>query len=182
MIAKVISGGQTGGDRGALDAALELGVAHGGWCPRKRRAEDGRVPSCYELTEHVLYGYRHRTRANVEGSDATVIFIFGPEGPQRKPSGSKTTERLARRLKRPVCVIDLEQLGIDGAASIITRWLDDCDALGHPIQTLNVAGRRESKAPGIQRAVREVMLRVLRTHGERETAPQESPSRAFDLL
>ena len=160
---KVISGGQTGADRGGLDAAIELGIEHGGWCTFKRRAEDGRVPERYQLVELALFGYGHRTLKNVLESDATVIFMYGvdpPVGPGG-PSGSEATRRMAQQHLKALCMVDLEELGIDGAADLITDWLENCEALGRDIEILNVAGRRESKAPGIEAAVKTVMLKVL---------------------
>lgn len=75
-IEKVISGGQTGADRAALDAAIAAGIPHGGWCPRGRLAEDGRISSRYQLRETLSNGYPERTRLNVECADATLILFF----------------------------------------------------------------------------------------------------------
>jgi len=74
MITKIISGGQTGADRGGLDAAIHCGLPHGGWCPKGRKAEDGLIPSKYQHKEMESSGYLPRTQANVFDSDATVIF------------------------------------------------------------------------------------------------------------
>jgi hypothetical protein len=73
---KIISGGQTGADRGALDAAIARGVSHGGWCPKGRRAEDGVISERYRLIETASHAYEHRTVANIENSDATLIITF----------------------------------------------------------------------------------------------------------
>ena len=79
MIDKIVSGGQTGADRAALDVALELGLSTGGWIPRGRRAEDGAIPERYEeLVESDSESYERRTELNVRDSDATVVFSFGP--------------------------------------------------------------------------------------------------------
>jgi hypothetical protein len=96
-------------------------------------------------------------------ADATVIFMYGPDPPvgPSGPSGSESTKRMAQRHLKALCVVDLEELGIDGAADLITDWLENCEALGRDIEILNVAGRRESKAPGIEVAVKKVMLKVL---------------------
>ena len=96
MIEMIMSGGQTGADRAALDAAIESGVRHGGYVPKGRRAEDGPVPPCYQLTETNSPNYPTRTELNVVNSDATVIFTFGP--PER---GSALTIKLAREHKKP---------------------------------------------------------------------------------
>src|SRR5947209_13063019 len=96
MVAKIVSGGQTGVDRAALDVALELGLPCGGWCPRGRRAEDGPLPARYPLTETSWEGYPQRTRWNVRDSDGTLILTRGQ--PDR---GTALTIKLAQRLGKP---------------------------------------------------------------------------------
>ena len=97
----ILSGGQTGVDRGALDAALEVGVECGGWCPDGRTAEDGRIPDRYPLVELEGAGYAERTRRNVEDSDGTLILCVGaPVG------GTALTLELCGVLSKPVCLID----------------------------------------------------------------------------
>ena len=71
---RIVSGGQTGADRAALDWAIERGIPHGGWCPRGRRAEDGRIDRRYALRETPAHDYQQRTRWNVRDSDGTLIF------------------------------------------------------------------------------------------------------------
>ncbi|HSR12366.1 MAG TPA: putative molybdenum carrier protein, partial [Thermodesulfobacteriota bacterium] len=96
MVKKIISGGQTGVDRAALDVALELGIPAGGWCPKGRRAEDGRIPDYYPLQEASSPEYPVRTQLNVEDSDGTLIlYRNSPAG------GTALTIRLAKRLKKP---------------------------------------------------------------------------------
>jgi hypothetical protein len=133
---KIISGGQTGVDRGALDVAIELGIAHGGWCPKDRMAEDGRIPERYQLQEHASPHYDDRTRANVSGSDGTLILCRGaPRG------GTQLTLREATRLGKPLLVV---QLGDAPDFDVLRKW-----ALAHRVSVLNVAGPRESQCPGI---------------------------------
>lgn len=149
-LVKIISGGQTGADRGGLDAAIQLGLAHGGWCPRGRGAEDGRVPAIYDLRETPSANYPQRNEWNVRDSDATIIFIHLYETP-----GSRLTGQIARKLERPYFQIQLDDLGL--AAGLLEAWLD----FRKP-SVLNVAGTRESKAPGIQKVVRDLLIRVIR--------------------
>ena len=78
MLAKIISGGQTGVDRAALDVAIAMGIPHGGWCPKGRRAEDGTIPARYHLAETRSAAYRQRTEWNVRDSEGTVIFTISP--------------------------------------------------------------------------------------------------------
>jgi hypothetical protein len=135
-VQKVVSGGQTGVDRAALDVALELGLPCGGWCPHGRRAEDGAIPDAYPLRETPSPSYPERTAWNVRDSDATLVITRGePRG------GTALTVSLARRAGRPVLVIDLE-LNADHAP--VRTFLAD-----NAVRTLNVAGPRESEAPGI---------------------------------
>ena len=135
-VRSVVSGGQTGVDRAALDVARELGLACGGWCPRGRRAEDGPIPTGYPLRETPSTGYPERTAWNVRDSDGTLIITRG-----RPRGGTALTVLLARRAGKPVLVVDLER-GADLAG--VRAFLAEND-----VQTLNVAGPRESEAPGI---------------------------------
>jgi hypothetical protein len=162
-IAKIISGGQTGADRGGLNAAIEAGVPHGGWCPRGRKAEDCVIPAEYHLVEHDSADYVARTEANVIDSHSTVVFTFG------KPmGGSKKTVAFAEKHQRPCLCLDLATMTNEGAARAVLEWLSSgglmCDAIPvpPPNPVLNVAGSRESKAPGIQQRVKAVMLMVLK--------------------
>lgn len=147
MIEKVVSGGQTGVDRAALDAAIEAGVGCGGWCPRGRRAEDGVIPERYPLKQTSGSGYIERTRRNVEDSDGTLIVAPGePAG------GTLATLGHARRMGKPALVVDPTEPGGEARLDLITEWLTD-----HRIRVLNVAGPRESGHPGIYDVARELM-------------------------
>ena len=137
IFSKIISGGQTGVDRAALDVALELGLEAGGWCPRGRRAEDGRIDSRYPLLETTSWKYPVRTRKNVLESDGTLILTRGePKG------GTSLTVALAKKLGKPYRMGDLDQGSKTKAG--IRNW-----GAENKIQILNVAGPRESEAPGI---------------------------------
>ena len=112
MIERLLSGGQTGVDRGALDAALEAGFPCGGWCPRGRRAEDGKIPDRYPLREASSPRYVQRTRRNVRDADATLVLAWGePSG------GTRATIAFAERLARPCLVIDMNELDDRAAAA-----------------------------------------------------------------
>jgi hypothetical protein len=142
MFAKVVSGGQTGVDRAALDAALELGLPCGGWCPRGRRAEDGPIPERYPLRETPWHGYPQRTAWNVRDADGTLVLTAG-----ESDRGTALTVRLAERLRKPCLRIDLDGTPDPEA---VRAW-----ARTHQVGVLNVAGPREGSAPGIHaRAVR----------------------------
>ncbi len=134
-VARVVSGGQTGVDRAALDAAIALGIPCGGWCPRGRRAEGAPIPDLYPLRETPTAAYPERTAWNVRDSDGTLVLTRGaPKG------GTALTVALARRAGKPVLVVDLSRDAPEEAAS----WLER-----ERIGTLNVAGPRESEAPGV---------------------------------
>lgn len=145
-----MSGGQTGADRGALDAAIELGIEHGGFCPRGRRAEDGAIPSTYSLVETASGDYPERTRRNVVTSDGTLLLTRG-----RPTGGSALTERIARAESRPFLHIDLDA-GNSNPDLRIQQWLTD-----NHIEVLNVAGPRASTSPGIARKVHDLLVAVL---------------------
>ncbi len=112
---RVVRGGQTGVDRAALDVAIALGIPHGGWCPRGRRAEDGVIPPRYSVTEHVSGKYAARTEANVTDSDATLILTRG-----KVSGGTALTRKLALRAGKPLLIVDL---GGGPDASAVSRWL-----------------------------------------------------------
>ena len=136
---KIISGGQTGADRAGLDVAIARGLPHGGWCPRGRKAEDGPLPAHYMLTETRSASYLARTERNAADSDATVIFTVGSLS-----GGSKRTADFAKKHGRPFLHLSLVA-GCEGlAAAKLTGFIRM-----HRVARLNVAGSRESKAPGI---------------------------------
>jgi len=152
---KVISGGQTGVDRAALDAAQELGLDCGGWCPRGRRAEDGRIPDRYPLRETASADYPSRTAANVRDADATLVLTLG-RGTSR---GTALTRRLAEQRRKPLLEVDL---GAAPRPEPVRAWLD-----GLAVRTLNIAGPRQSEAADIYDRAREFLLQVLRTRTDR---------------
>jgi Circularly permutated YpsA SLOG family len=135
-IVKIVSGGQTGVDRAALDAAIALGIPLGGWVPRNRRAEDGRVPDRYPVRETVSDAYDVRTRLNVRDSDATLVLARG-----RPTGGTALTLAIARSLGRPHRIVDLAG---PTDAEDVRAWLGR-----EHVRILNVAGPRESSHPGI---------------------------------
>jgi hypothetical protein len=137
MIIKLISGGQTGADRAALDAAIELGIPHGGWVPKGRIAEDGPIPSKYQLQEMPTNSYEARTEQNVIDSDGTLIISHG-----ELTGGSAFTRKMAMKHGKPGYHADLNKLPSFQAAMIIEDWISK-----NGIETLNVAGPRHSKDP-----------------------------------
>src|SRR6266852_5932705 len=104
VISKIVSGGQTGVDRAALDVALELGIPCGGWCPKGRRAEDGSIPDHYPLRETSTAFYPQRTEWNVRDSDGTLVLTLG-----RPDGGTALTIELARRLPKPFLAVNLKK-------------------------------------------------------------------------
>lgn len=148
---RIVSGGQTGVDRGALDAAAELGLERGGWCPKGRRAEDGRVPEAYPLVEAASADYAVRTELNVLDAEATLILCRG-----RPTGGTALTVTLARRHRRPYRVVDLDAVPFAEAAARIHAWVE-----AEGLEVLNVAGPRESGAPGIAEAARALLVAAL---------------------
>ncbi|QIK39136.1 molybdenum cofactor carrier [Caldichromatium japonicum] len=135
---RIISGGQTGVDRAALDWAIARGIPHGGWCPKGRLAEDGPIDPRYLLTETESAAYEERTWRNVRDSDGTLILNRGDLA-----GGSLFTLYCAERLGRSCLVVPLEEAG---------RWVEPARAwlTAHEIRVLNLAGPRASQRPGIE--------------------------------
>jgi hypothetical protein len=140
---RIISGGQTGADQAALDAAIALDIPHGGWLPKGRKTEQGPLPLRYDLRESDSSRYRDRTEKNILAADGTLIFSFGP-----LTGGSALTEALAIRHDRPFLHVDFELIEREQAAALVEKWLRDCR-----IEVVNVAGPRASNEPRIYQAV-----------------------------
>lgn len=151
-LSKIISGGQSGVDRAALDWALQRGISCGGWCPRGRRAEDGVIDSRYPLSQTPVGDYPQRTEWNVRDADGTLILLAGElEG------GTRFTHDCARRLRKPLWLADLDE-NLDVAGFRV--WLRR-----NRVRVLNVAGPRESKFPGIGRRIGPALSRLLWEEG-----------------
>jgi hypothetical protein len=151
---RVVSGGQTGADRAALDWAILENIPHGGWCPQGRMAEDGPLPSNYALTELASGGYRQRTRQNVLDSDATLIVNLG-----KLDGGSLQTSRFSKTHGKPTLLIQARGEERFVQAQQVNEWLHQ-----NRVVTLNVAGPRESKRPGIYRETMNLLSAVLGCH------------------
>jgi len=150
----VVSGGQTGVDRAALDAALSLGIPCGGWCPDGRLAEDGPIPPRYPLVELAGADYLRRTRQNVIDSDGTLVVTIGPPS-----GGTARTIEFCREFGRPMLKVDAAQATIEQAAHEARRFV-----IEHDIRRLNVAGPRASGAPGAYDFAFALLRRMLSTN------------------
>jgi hypothetical protein len=148
-LVRIVSGGQTGVDRAALDVAISLGIPIGGWLPRGRLTEEGPLDARYPLRETASARYADRTRLNVRDADATLILTRG-----RPTRGTALTLAFARQLRRPYLLIDLER---PMPPATVRAWL-----IRQRVRTLNVAGPRESLASGIYGEALSFLARVLR--------------------
>ncbi len=150
-ISKIVSGAQTGADRGGLDAAIWCELPYGGWIPKGRKSEDGTIPFKYEgLKETNSAEYLARTEANVVDSDATLVFCYG------KPTGgSRKTLEFAAKHGKPSLAVDISK------KRALERTLDFVTGVAGESGVLNIAGSRESKSPGLERAVLELMVEVI---------------------
>jgi Circularly permutated YpsA SLOG family len=150
----ILSGGQAGADRAALDFAIEYGLAHGGWCPRGRRAEDGPIDERYQLTETPSHRYNQRTEWNVRDTDATVVFSIQPE----VTGGTALTLAFARKLGKPFLHLASESVSATGQdpAEELSAFLAE-----HHVRRLNIAGPRESQEPLVAAFVRGVLVAAL---------------------
>jgi hypothetical protein len=147
---KIVSGGQTGADRAALDFAIAHGIPHGGWCPKGRLAEDGPILAHYGLIETSTKAYPQRTEFNVRDSDGTVIFSIVAN----LTGGSKKTVDLAHKHGKPVLLLSRDG-GPASPERALLAFIRD-----HKIKVMNVAGPRASKEPEVGAWVTEVMEKV----------------------
>ena len=147
-VRKVLSGGQTGVDRAALDVAEACGIPRGGWCPRGRRAEDGVVPRYYPLEETPTPAYAQRTCWNVRDSDGTLVVL------RREPAvgGTAATLEACHVLERPLLVVPLGK----ATAELVWTWLEE-----EHIAVLNIAGPRESEERGVYTEARRFLAEAL---------------------
>jgi hypothetical protein len=148
-IKKIISGGQTGADRGALDFAIANSILHAGWIPKGRKTEEGRLPDKYHLQEIATASYSKRTEQNVIDSDGTVIISHG-----KLTGGSAQTREYAIRHHKPHLHLDASNVTIEPLAGSLKNWIRR-----HKIKILNVAGPRASKDKNIYR----VTMKILKT-------------------
>lgn len=151
MNLKIVSGGQTGVDRAALEWALEHGFPHGGWCPKGRMAEDGIIPPQFQLTETSSDKYPVRTRRNVRDSGGTVIF----SQEESLTRGTLKTAKIAKEIGKPLLHL-VASLGVNEAATSLSKFIRE-----NEIRVLNVAGPRASKEPDIGVFVKAVLTRAL---------------------
>jgi len=148
---KIVSGGQTGVDRAALDAALAASFPCGGWCPAGRKAEDGVIPDKYPVVEWPGSGYRPRTLKNVRDSDGTLILYT-----RVLSTGTKFTRNLCVREKRPILALDASEVAVERAVSAVLQFIAE-----HSIAVMNVAGPRVSGWPEGYRYALEVVGGVI---------------------
>jgi hypothetical protein len=137
-LVKIISGGQTGVDRAALDVALKHGIESAGWCPSGRLDEFGRIPDQYPVQELASGSFTERTFRNVKDSDGTVIIY-----PAKLTGGTEQTVQFCVEQQRPHQLIDASKICAEEAAKLITYFIRQ-----HKIDVLNVAGPRQSEWPG----------------------------------
>jgi hypothetical protein len=132
---KIISGGQTGVDRAALDACLEAGFPCGGWCPAERKAEDGAIPAHYPLQEIWSSNYDDRTKKNIRESDATMIIYEG-----KLSGGTLLTHNYANEIGKPVFLFKVSPFFIEETLGQLLHFIE----INH-VETLNIGGPRASQ-------------------------------------
>lgn len=148
QLQRIVTGGQTGVDRAALDAALYADIPCGGWCPRGRLAEDAPIDKLYPLEETPSSSYAQRTLWNVRDSDATLVLTYGPPA-----GGTALTLTYTRQLRKPDLLIDLN---LEPSPARARAWLEQ-----QRVATLNVAGPRESTVPGVYTKARWFLDKLL---------------------
>jgi hypothetical protein len=175
MIRKIISGGQPGADRAALNAAILMGISHGGWIPKGRITEDGTLPDKYELREMPTSSHQTPIEQNVIDSDGTLIFFRG------KPTGgTEFTRKIALQHDKQLLLIDLNNPTSYDAASLILSWISL-----QKIKVLNVSGPSASKDSGIYGEVLRILKMAITMGGIKKenhplrcnTAKEDRPSK-----
>jgi hypothetical protein len=161
VLSKIISGGQTGADRAALDWAIGRGIQHGGWCPKGRKAEDGVIDPRYNLTETPSEDYSQRTEWNVRDADGTAVFSVRRE----LRGGSLLTVEIAAQYNKPVIHLCAQDEGTNHAREL-RSFIEE-----YGISALNVAGPREADEPGVYRFVSRVLDQALGGAPQRLIAP-----------
>lgn len=154
-IKKIVSGGQTGVDRAALDVAMALQIPCGGWCPRGRRAEDGRINERYPLAESDSRSYSSRTIQNVIDSDGTLVLTMG-----RLSGGTLLTKNAAGKRRKPCLAVDLKQ---PPEIAVVLEWLKEME-----IGVLNIAGPRASQAPDAYDLAARFLVKLFATRGTKK--------------
>jgi hypothetical protein len=188
MIKKIISGGQTGADRAALDVALKVGIPHGGWIPKGRKTENGPLPEKYQLKEMPTASYEARTEQNVTDSDGTLIVAHG-----KLTGGSDYTRQMTLKHKNQLLGIDLNLIGHYDAASLAASWI----RMQH-VKVLNVAGPRASEDRQIYSDVVIILEQIVqiltdeedrkykvdreRSEKDKTSTPPKTVQEAVDLL
>jgi hypothetical protein len=164
MFKKIISGGQTGADIAAIDAAIECNFSYGGWLPKGRKTEDGPLSDKYQMQEMTRGGYPKRTEQNIKDSSGTVIFTHS-----KLTGGSRLTGNLAESWGKPWLHINLSQVDNKEAVSILSSWLKK-----NQVEILNVAGSRASKDPEIYTKVFEIIKALLTSSSVREQCAEKT--------
>jgi hypothetical protein len=145
---KIISGGQTGVDRAALDLALEKGIPCGGFCPKGRLAEDGKIGEQYPLSETISESYDERTQKNIDSSDGTLVIYK-----DKIDKGTELTMRYCSEIGKPIIIVKSFD---EETISIVLFWIKINNIL-----TLNVAGPRESNEPGIYDFAKTILEKII---------------------
>lgn len=169
ILTRIISGGQTGTDQAALQAAIDTGLDHGGWCPPGRQCETGEIPSCFTLIETPLerdssapdVPRSQRTIRNIRDSDAALIFLSDNEIDR----GTELAVKTAKELNKPALIVDPDDMK---AFENIVEWLDTI-----PVRSLSVGGPAESSHPGVYERVYEVLMRVFSAFGDTDSAKKQ---------
>lgn len=150
MIEKIISGGQTGADRAALDFAVSRDISHGGYVPKGRLTEEGPLPARYRLEEMSTKSYARRTEKNIQEADGTLIVSHGEIS-----GGTALTRQLALKMAKPWIHVDLEKHSLERGAAMVRTWMT-----GHRIRVMNVAGSRASGDPEIYAATLALLEKI----------------------
>lgn len=167
MIRIILSGGQTGVDRAAMDQAMEAGLLCTGWCPKGRKSEDGTIPERYPLVETPSEDYDVRNERNVLDADGVIVVVDGAPD-----AGTRLTIELAYRHEKPFYLLDLQQPLMP---DIVAHWVRK-----FRIQIVNIAGPRESHSPGMYDRSAEVLKELFAFFAQPEEDQMLLPESTLD--
>ncbi len=161
MIKKIISGGQPGVERAALDAAIKLNIPHKGWTYKTRRTDEGILPDKYRVKESEGVGFSDRIEKNVLASDATAVLTHGS-----LTIGLKIVKDFAEKHNRPYLHVDLNENPLNSASALIRKWM-----INNQLESIYFTGSKSTDSTHLHQEVIRIIEGICRMENEQEGLP-----------